>query len=143
MNPITDLFFSQKFHHKCLIRFKTYLSVEALRKNLAIFTGKHLFWSFLFKKGLQACSFIKKRLQRSCFPMNIAKLLRTLILKNICKRMLLGLRSPLKFISNHVPEFRRVMKGKTNIAELTWKCFWESSSLLFRKLKRSQWYTVP
>ena len=45
-------------------------------KNFAIFPGKHLCWS-LFNKvvGLKACSFIKKRLQHSCFPMNIAKLL--------------------------------------------------------------------
>ena len=32
----------------------------------------------------------KKRLQNRCFPMNIAKFLRTLILNNICKRLLLG-----------------------------------------------------
>ena len=32
----------------------------------------------------QACNFIKKRLQCRCFPVNIAKFLRTLIFKNIC-----------------------------------------------------------
>ena len=33
----------------------------------------------LFNKvgGLKTCNFIKKRLQHSCFPMNIAKFLRT------------------------------------------------------------------
>ena len=33
----------------------------------------------LFNKvpGLQACNFIKKRLQQRCFPVNIAKFLRT------------------------------------------------------------------
>ena len=36
-------------------------------KILSIFTGKHL----------KACNFIKKRLQHRCFPVNIAKLLRT------------------------------------------------------------------
>ena len=41
-------------------------------KDFAIFTGK-----------LQICNFIKKRLQRSCFPLNIAKFLRATILKNI------------------------------------------------------------
>ena len=35
----------------------------------------------------QACNFIKKRLQHSCFPVNIAKFLRTPILKNICKQL--------------------------------------------------------
>ena len=45
----------------------------------------------LFNKvaGLQACNFIKKRLQHSCFSVNIVKFLRTLILKNICKWLLL------------------------------------------------------
>ena len=48
-------------------------------KNFKIFTGKHLCWSLFFNKvaGLQACNFIKKRLQRKCFPLNIAKSLRT------------------------------------------------------------------
>ena len=39
--------------------------------------------------GLQACNFIKKRLQHSCFPVKFAKLLRTPNLKNICERLLL------------------------------------------------------
>ena len=39
---------------------------------------------------LQACNFIKKRLQRRCFPENTAKILRTHILKNISKRLLLN-----------------------------------------------------
>ena len=43
---------------------------------------------------LQACNFIKKILQHRCFPVNIAKLLRTPVLKNICERLLLQ-RSPL------------------------------------------------
>ena len=42
----------------------------------------------LFNKvaGLQPCNFIKKRLQHMCFPVNIAKFLRTPILRNICKQ---------------------------------------------------------
>ena len=35
--------------------------------------------------GLQACNFIKKRLQHRCFPVHIVKFLRTSILKNICE----------------------------------------------------------
>ena len=47
----------------------------------------------LFNKvaGLQCCNFIKKRLQHRCFPVNIAKFLRTAILNNICERQLLYL----------------------------------------------------
>ena len=36
-----------------------------------------------------ACNFIRKRLQRRCFSMKFAKFLRTLILKTICKQLLL------------------------------------------------------
>ena len=47
----------------------------------------------LFNKvaGLLACNFIKKRLQHRCFPVNVAKFLRTDILKNICERLFLCL----------------------------------------------------
>ena len=38
----------------------------------------------------KACNFIKKRLLRSCFPVNISKFLRTPILNNICERLLLN-----------------------------------------------------
>ena len=40
---------------------------------------------------LKACNIIKKRLQHRCFHVNIAKSLRTSILKIICKRLLLPL----------------------------------------------------
>ena len=44
----------------------------------------------LFKNiaGLKACNFIKKRLQRTCFLVNIAKFLILLFSKNICERLL-------------------------------------------------------
>ena len=49
--------------------------------------------------GLQACIFIKKRLQHKCFPVNIAIFLRTPILKYICKRLILYfLKSKLQII---------------------------------------------
>ena len=56
---------------------------KAVLENFAIFTGKHLSWSVFFNKvaGLQTCNFIKKRLERRCFPKNVAKFLRTSILK--------------------------------------------------------------
>ena len=40
------------------------------------------------KKKLQH-NFIKKKLQHRCFPVNIAKLLRKPVLKNICEQLLL------------------------------------------------------
>ena len=52
---------------------------------------KTLVLESLFHKtaALEACNFIKKRLQHRCFAVNIAKFLRTPNLKNICKRQLL------------------------------------------------------
>ena len=60
----------------------------------------------LFTKvaGLKVCSFIKKRLQHRCFPVNIAKFLRTPILKNICKWLPLKL---IKIPSSKVIKFFR------------------------------------
>ena len=48
-------------------------------KNFANFILKHLWWSFLLKKvaALKARNFIKKKLQHRCFPVYIAKFLRT------------------------------------------------------------------
>ena len=57
---------SRSSHQRCSRKI-------AVLKNFATFTGKHL----------QACNFIKKRLQHRCFPVNIAKFLRRPILKNI------------------------------------------------------------
>ena len=41
-------------------------------------------------EGLKTCNFIKKLLQHRHFPVKFAKFLRTLILKNICERLLLS-----------------------------------------------------
>ena len=38
---------------------------------------------------LQHCRFIKKRLQHRCFSVNIANILRTRIMKNICEELFL------------------------------------------------------
>ena len=49
-------------------------------------------WSlFLIKLqgSMKASNFVKKKLYYMCFPVNITKSLKTSILKNICKRLLL------------------------------------------------------
>ena len=46
---------------------------KGVLNNFTLFTGKHMCWRF----------------QQACFAENIANLLRTLILKNICERLLL------------------------------------------------------
>ena len=39
--------------------------------------------------GFKTCNVLKKRLRHRCFPVNIAKFLRTLILMKICEQLLL------------------------------------------------------
>ena len=57
-HKISEKYNEQKVFHK-----------KAALKNFAIFTGKHLCWNLFFNKNadLQACSFIKKRLQHRSF----------------------------------------------------------------------------
>ena len=58
-------------------------------KKLYLKIVKQLCWSLFLNKNadLQSWNFIKKRLQHRCFPVNIAKSLRTPVLKNICERL--------------------------------------------------------
>ena len=69
---------------------------KGVLKSFTIFTEKHLSWSLYLIKlqvfrlaSLQVYIFIKIRLQHRCFPLNVAKILRTPILKNTCVRLLL------------------------------------------------------
>ena len=57
-------------------------------KNFVNFTGKHFCLS-LFLIKLQACNFVKKRLQHSSFPVHLDKFLKTSLLKSICERLFL------------------------------------------------------
>ena len=61
---------SRSSHQGCCIK-------NTAHKSFAIFIGKHMLET-LFNKatGLQACNFMKKRLEYRCFPVNIAKFLR-------------------------------------------------------------------
>ena len=59
--------------------------------NFASFTGKHLCHSLFFNKvaGLRSATLLKKRLWHRCFPVNVAKFLRTPFLQSTSRRMLL------------------------------------------------------
>ena len=52
---------------------------KGLLRNFATFTGKHLCQSLFFNKvaGLRPATLSKKRLWHRCFPVNVAKFLRT------------------------------------------------------------------
>ena len=73
---------------------------SSVLKRFAIFSGKHLRWSLFFNEdaGLQTCNFIKKRLQCRCFPVNIAKFLRTAVFIEHLRRLLFSLRMKNNFI---------------------------------------------
>ena len=57
--------------------------------NFIKFTGKHLFQGLLFNKaaGLGTATLLKKKLRRRCFPLNLAKFLRTPYLQNASARL--------------------------------------------------------
>ena len=98
---------------------------RAVLKNLAIFTGKHLCWSLFLIKLLY-----QKRLQHRCLPVNIAKFLRTSILKNIYERM--PLNCQLKYMKQ--PRFHEKIRNTSCPFELkNYTAFWKmiSLSLLF------------
>ena len=74
-------------HFQISTRFKSsrshvFFKIGVVLKNFAIFTGKHLCLS-LFLIKLQGFNFIKKGLQHRCFPVNIAKFLRTAFLEHL------------------------------------------------------------
>ena len=73
------LIFFRSSHQRCSVK-------KAVHKNFAIFTRKHLCWSFFLMK-LQA--YRKQRLQHRCFPVINTKFLRTPLLKDICKQLLM------------------------------------------------------
>ena len=70
-------------HQMCSVKI-------SVLKNLTIFMGKDLCWS-LFLMNLQSFrpATSLKGLKHSCFPVNVAKILRTPILKNICRQLIL------------------------------------------------------
>ena len=67
-------------------RYSQMFSKTGVLKNFAIFTGKNLCWSlFLIKfQDWRPTFLFKKRLQRRCFSVNIAKFLRTAFLLKTC-----------------------------------------------------------
>ena len=68
-----------------------------VHKNFAIFTGEHLSWSLFLIKLLNR-DFSKKRLQHRCFPVNIAKFLKTPFFTEHFQLLLLRIRKRLNEI---------------------------------------------
>ena len=74
--------FHRRSHRRCFVK-------KDVLKHFVNFTRKGLFGVSLVQ--MQACNFMKKRLQHSGFAVKFGKFLRAFILKNICERLLLFL----------------------------------------------------
>ena len=101
------MFSFKSSHRRCSVK-KVFWKISQISQESTYFL-EYLFWKisandcfcsfslmapvseFLLNKfaSLQICNSNKKRLQRRCFPVKFAKFLGTLILKNICERLLL------------------------------------------------------
>ena len=142
-------------HSKCF--------VKAVLKNFVIFVGKHLRWILFLKKlqtfGLQATDL--KLYKSEYFPVNIPKFLRTLILKNICRRLLLDSKIPLLSLlvpdNELLPDFEEKKKicivflsqqcttavdYSAVLERLTFETEKRLSSFLFKNLGRCQDYWI-
>ena len=89
--------------------------------SFAKFAGKHC-WSLSCNEfaGLRPATLLKRRLQHRCFAVNIAKLLRTPILKNICERLFLYFRivKKKKFILKNEKMANRKLGKVGNLGEI-------------------------
>ena len=104
-------YFNMRYWLLKLIHFMTLVSFYTLWKPQKIRVVLK-FWGL---GTLQACNFIKKRLQYRSFPVNFAKLLRTSILKNICQRLLLNADSSLS--CHKGTKYSRMDQNFTNFLE--------------------------
>ena len=98
---------------------------NAVLKIFAKYTKKRLCWTLFLNKnaGLQYWNFIKKRLQHRCFPMNIAKFLRTTILKNICERLFERFATWANNITSSRTWRRHFLPARSKKLAFTW-CSW-------------------
>ena len=83
--------------HKCFFKI-------VVLKYFVSFTGKQL--------CLQACNFVKKTLQRRCFPANIVKFLRTAFFIEHLRWLLLEVLYP-KAVTKHFANFTRTYRHRS------------------------------
>ena len=88
---------------------------EGVLRNFTKFPGKHLHQGPFFNKvaDLSPATLLKKRLWRSCFPVNFAKFLRTAFLQNNSRGLLL--KTTAVFISNAFSDHEMSFEIKHNI----------------------------
>ena len=92
--------------------------------------------------GFKTCNFLKKRLRHRCFPVNIAKILRTLILMKICEQLLLQFLLLTVNISSWVLVSALnsigLLQSSSRFKEFSLGCLVAGSSLIWKKRKISR-----
>ena len=75
---------SRSSHRRCSVK-------KGVLRSFAKFTRKHLCQSLFFNEvaDLRPATLLKKRLRHRCFPVNFAKFLRTPLLQNTSRRLVL------------------------------------------------------
>ena len=96
--------------------------------------------------GFKTCNFLKKRLQHRCFPVNIAKFLRTLILMKICEQLLLQFLLLTVNISSWVlvsalNSIGLLQRSSSRFKEFSLGCLVVGSSLIRKKEKLAEMVT--
>ena len=137
-HKLKKCFNSRSSHQSCPIE-------KADFKNFAIFTGKHLCWSLLLIDlwASRAATFLKKGLRHRCFPVNIAKFLRTIILVKICEQVLLQFLLLTVNISSWVlvsalNSIGLLQRSSSRFKEFSLGCLMVGSSLIWKKRKISR-----
>ena len=82
---------------------------KGILRNFTKFTEKHLFQNLFFDKvtGFRPAPLRKKRLWHRCFPLNFAKLLRTLFLQNTSGRKETPISKDIVIPPSHMIFFKR------------------------------------
>ena len=81
-NISCEIIIPRNSHRSCSVK-------KVALKSFTLFLGKQCVGVSFYKgAGLKYYNFIKKVLQHRCFPVNVAKFLRSPILKNICGYLL-------------------------------------------------------
>ena len=82
---------SKSYFTHCRSSRRELFCKKGVLRNLAKFTGKHLWQSLQTRKSLRPATLLKKRLWRRCFPVNFAKFRRTPFLIEHLRWLLLTL----------------------------------------------------
>ena len=101
---------------------------------------------FIRFAGFKVCNFLKKGLQHRCFPVNIAKFLRTLILMKICEQLLLQFLLLTVNISSWVlvsalNSIGLLQRSSSRFKEFSLGCLVVGSSLIWKKEKLAEMVT--